>query len=70
MWGGHVVHHHAAALGVWIEFGVRARVTAPRDNPLHEVQIQPTHDVSVILGDRVKRTISQGDATVIAGPRQ
>ena len=52
MWGGHVVHHHAAALRVWIEFGVRVRVTAPRDNPLDEAQIQPTHDISVILGDQ------------------
>ena len=70
MWGAHVVHHHAAAVRVRIEFGVRVRVTATRDNPLDEAQIQPTHHVSVVLGDQVKRTIPQADAAIVAGVGQ
>ena len=69
MWGANVVHHHAAAVRVRVEFGVCVRVTATRDNPLDEAQIQPTHHISVILGDQVKRTIPQRDAAVIAGAR-
>ena len=69
MWGANVVHHHAAAVRVRVEFGVCVRVTATRDNPLDEAQIQPTHHISMILGDQVKRTIPQRDAAVIAGAR-
>jgi hypothetical protein len=58
MWGVHVVHHHAAPVRVWLELGVCVGVTAAVDDSFDEAQIQPAHDISVILGDDVERTVS------------
>ena len=63
--GYRAAHLHTAAVRVWVEFRVRLRMIATRDNPLDETQVQTAHHVSVVTSDHMKRTILQADTTTV-----